>query len=63
MLSVPKIDNYLEILTDEEVKDFAAISFSESIREVVLRKVRKVAKLLYFFLTTSDEVITLMLRF
>ena len=63
MLSVPKIDNYLEILTDEEVKDFAAISFSESIREVVLRKVRKVAKLLYFFLTTPDEVITLMLRF
>ena len=63
MLSVPKIDNYLEILTDEEVKDFAAISFSESIREVILRKVRKVAKLLYFFLTTSDEVITLMLRF
>ena len=63
MLSVPKIDNYLEILTDEEVKDFAVISFSESIREVVLRKVRKVAKLLYFFLTTSDEVITLMLRF
>ena len=63
MLSVPKIDNYLEILTDEEVKDFAVISFSESIREVVLRKVRKVAKLLYFFLTTPDEVITLMLRF
>ena len=63
MLSVPNIDNYLEILTDEEVKDFAVISFSESIREVVLRKVRKVAKLLYFFLTTSDEVITLMLRF
>ena len=63
MLSVPKIDNYLEILTNEEVKDFAAISFSESIREVVLRKVRKVAKLLYFFLTMHDKVITLMLRF
>ena len=63
MLSVPKIDNYLEILTNEEVKDFAAITFSESIREVVLRKVRKVAKLLYFFLTTHDKVITLMLRF
>ena len=64
MLSVPKIDNYLEILTNEEVKDFAAITFSDSIREeVVLRKVRKVAKLLYFFLTTHDKVITLMLRF
>ena len=63
MLSVPKIDNYLEILTNEEVKHFAAISFSESIREVFLRKVRKVAKLLYFFLTMHDKVITLMLRF
>ena len=28
MLYIPKIDDYLEILTDEELKDFAAISFS-----------------------------------
>ena len=36
MLYIPKIDNYLEILTDEEVEDFLAINFSEyfkSIRE------------------------------
>ena len=29
MLYVPKIDNYLKILTDEEVKDFVAINFSK----------------------------------
>ena len=41
-------------MTDEEVKDFVAISFSESIKEE--QNLRKVAKSLYFFLTTSDEV-------
>ena len=48
MLYIPKIDDYLEILTDEEVKDFVAINFSEyfkSIREE--QNLRKVAKLLY----------------
>ena len=29
IFSIPKIDDYLEILTDEEVKDFVAINFSE----------------------------------
>ena len=29
MLYIPNIDDYLEILTDEEVKDFVAINFSE----------------------------------
>ena len=36
MLHIPKIDDYLKILTDEEVKDFVAINFSKyfkSIRE------------------------------
>ena len=36
MLYIPKIDDCLEILTDDEVKDFVAINFSEyskSIRE------------------------------
>ena len=28
MLYIPKIDDYLKILTDEEVKDFVAINFS-----------------------------------
>ena len=48
MLYIPKIDDYLEILTDEEVKDFVAINVSEyfkSIREE--QNLRKVAKLLY----------------
>ena len=54
MLYIPKIADHLEILTDEEVNDFVAINFSESIREE--RNLRKVAKLLYIFLTTPDEV-------
>ena len=54
MLYIPKIDEYLEILTDEEVKDFAVINFSESINEE--RNLRKVAKSLYLFLATPDKV-------
>ena len=44
--------DYLEILTDQKVKDFVAINFSQyfkSIREK--QNLRKVAKLLYIFLT------------
>ena len=51
------INDYLEILTDEEVKDFAAMNFSEhfqSIREE--QNLRKIAKSLYIFLTIPDEV-------
>ena len=29
MLYIPKIGGYLKILTDEEVKDFVAINFSD----------------------------------
>ena len=47
MLYIRKIDDYLEVLTDEEVKDFVAINFSESIKEE--QNLRKVAKLLYSF--------------
>ena len=57
MLYIPKIDDYLEILTDKEVKDFDAINFSEyfkSTREE--QNLRKPAKSLYIFLTTPDEV-------
>ena len=57
MLYFPKIDDYLKIFTDEEVKDFVAISFSKyfkTIREE--ENLRKVAKLLYIFLTTTDDV-------
>ena len=57
MLYIPKIDDYLKILTDEQVKDFVAINFSEyfkSIREE--QNLRKVAESLYIFLTTPHEV-------
>ena len=57
MLYIPKIDDYLEILNDEEVKDFLAIKFSEyftSIREE--KNLRKVTKLPCIFLTTPDQV-------
>ena len=54
MFCIPKINNYLEILTDEEVKDFVPITFSESISEE--QNLRKCAKSLCFFLTTPDEV-------
>ena len=56
MLHIPKIYDYLEILTDEEGKDFVAINFRayfRSIREE--QNLTKDAKLLYIFLTTPDE--------
>ena len=65
MLYISKIDDYLKILTEDEVKEFAAINFREyfkSTKEKLYFKVseeqnlRKVAKLLYIFLTTPDEV-------
>ena len=34
MLYLPKIDGYLKILTDEEVKDFLAINFSEYFKSI-----------------------------
>ena len=33
MLYIPKIDDYLETLTDEEVKDFVYKNFDETIRK------------------------------
>ena len=57
MLYNLKIDVYLKILTDEEVKDFEAINFNEyfkSVREE--QNIGKNFKPLYIFLTTSDEV-------
>ena len=56
MLYIPKTDDYIKILTTEEVEDFIAINFSEyckSIREE--QNLRKVAKSLYISLTTPDE--------
>ena len=54
MLYILKIDDSLEILTDQEVKGFVAINFSESITEE--QNFRKTAKSLYNFLTTPDEM-------
>ena len=65
MLYIPKIDDYLKILTNDEIKDFVVINFSEyfkSTKEKLYSKLseeqnlRKVAKSLYIFLTTPDEV-------
>ena len=54
---IPKIHDYLKILTDEEVKDFIAINFIEYFKTIREEKnLRKVSKLLYVFLTTPDEV-------
>ena len=49
ILFIPKIDDYLKSLTDEEVRDFVAKNFSEyfkSIREE--QKLRKVVKSFLF---------------
>ena len=65
MLYLPKIGCYLKVLTDEEVKDFFTINFSEYfkyVREKLYSKLseeqnhRKVADSFYIFLTTPDEV-------
>ena len=54
MLYIAKIDDYLETLTNEEVKDFVAKNVNETIRKE--KNLRKVAKSLYIFLTTSDKM-------
>ena len=62
MFCIPKNDDYLKILTDNEVKDFAFIKFSESTREELYPKLSveqnlgKVTELLYIFVETPDEV-------
>ena len=63
MLNITKIDDYLKILTHEEVKHFLVIDF-QFIREKMYSKLneeqnfRNVAKMFYIFLTTPDEVET-----
>ena len=65
MLHVSKINNYLKILTDDEMEDFVVINAGEyfkSTKEKLYSKlcdkqsIRKVAESLYIFLTTSNEV-------
>ena len=65
MLYIPNIDGYLKILTDDEVKNFIAIHFSEyfkSTKEKLCpqlneeQNLTKVAKSFYIVLTTPYEV-------
>ena len=57
MLYIRKIDDYLKILTDKKLKDFVAICFSEYLKSIREENTfRKVAKLLYIFLTIPYEV-------
>ena len=65
MLYIQKINGYLKILTDDQVKDFVVINFGEyfkSMREKLYSKLseeqnlRKIAEALYIFLTIPVEV-------
>ena len=65
MLYIPKISDFLKILTDQEVKDFLAITFGEfskSTREKLYSKLSeeknlwKVAESIYIFPTTPDKL-------
>ena len=64
MLYIPKIDDYLKILTDNEVTDFVVKNFGEyfkSTKEKLCSKLieeqilRKAAESLYISLATPDE--------
>ena len=66
MVYILKIGDYLEILTDDEVKDFVVINFEgffKPSREKLYsnlsekKDLRKVTESLYIFLATPDEVI------
>ena len=65
MFCIPTIDDYLKILTDDEMKDFVLINSGEyfkSTREKLYSKLsrkqnlRKVVESLYIFATTPNEV-------
>ena len=57
MFYIPTIDDYLKIFSDEEVKDFVAINFSDYFRSTKEEEnLIKVYKSLYIFLATPDEV-------
>ena len=57
MLYIPKIDDYLKFLTDEEGKDFVAIKLSKYFKSIgEEQNLITVANSLYIFLATPDEV-------
>ena len=49
MLYIPKIDDHLKILTDEEVKDLIAINFSEYLKSI--RSEQNLVKLVNHFIS------------
>ena len=65
MFYIPKIGGYLNILTNNEVKDFVAINFGEylkSMRKKIVwnreeQNLRNVVQSLHVFLTTPNEVV------
>ena len=57
MLYIPKIDDYLRIFTDLEVKDFVAINVSEYIKSIrEEQNTSNATKSFYIFLMKPDEV-------
>ena len=62
MLHIPKMDDYLEILTDEEIKDFVAINFDEyfkSIREEENLSVYIAIMLRFWFFLSRVQLINI----
>ena len=57
MLFIPKIDDYLKILTDNKVKDFVVPVLHSKLCEK--KNIRKLVESLYIFLTIPDEVHTI----
>ena len=58
MLYIPMIYDYLKILTDEKVKDFVVINFGKYFNSIIKEEsLRKVAKLLYIFLTKEEKFV------
>ena len=54
---IPKINDYLEMLSNEEVKDFVVINFSEYFKSTSEEQnLREFAKSLYIFLAAPDEM-------
>ena len=57
MLYIPKIDDYLRIFTNLEMKDSVAINVSEYIKSIrEERNTSNATKSFYIFLTKLDEV-------
>ena len=55
MLYIPKTDDYLKILTNEDVKDFVVINFAVYFKFVREKQnLIKVSKSLFIFQTTPD---------